>query len=229
MAKFDALLWLVNQRPLLETLPQGNEAYAELRGSLRENHGAPATLGGKAVYAQLRDLFKEHAYDGKYTPELKIVVRVLAAVTETLPDAVAAPADVAAAIATGSSTPSSPLPTTAAGPAAPLHAGMKGAGAALSAAGAAAAGFMAGAKKMAKAVAGKLESLKFSMRFTRVPEDPSSSVPPPDPPAGVAYEAEFNIGDQEISDVAFQTLALLMEFIHDNIVVANAQVLFCLL
>ena len=106
---------------------------------------------------------------------------------------------------------------------------MKGAGAALSAAGAAAVGFMAGAKKMAKTVAGKLESLKFSMRFTRVPEDPSSSVPPSAPPAGVAYEADFSIGDQEISEVALQTLALLMEFLHDNIVFADAQVLFSLL
>jgi hypothetical protein len=82
---------------------------------------------------------------------------------------------------------------------------------------------------MAKTVAGKLESLKFSMRFTRVPEDPSSSVPPPAPPAGVAYEADLNIGDQEISEVAFQTLAVLMEFLHDNIVFADAQVLFFLL
>ena len=120
MAKFDALLWLVNQRPLLETLPQGNEAYAELRGSLREHHGAPETLGGNAVYNQLRDLFKEHASDGKYAPDLKLVVRVLAAVTETLPDAVAAPADVAVAMPMESIAPSSPLPTTAAGPAAPL-------------------------------------------------------------------------------------------------------------
>ena len=166
MAKVDALLWLANQRPLLETLPRGDEEYAELRGSLRENHGAPETLGGQAVFGQLRNLFKEHASDGKYAPDLKVVVRVLAAVTETLPDAVAAPADVAVAMPMESIAPSSPLPTTAAGPAAPLHAGMKGAGAALSAAGAAAAGFMAGAKKMAKAVAGKLESLKFSMRFT---------------------------------------------------------------
>ena len=82
---------------------------------------------------------------------------------------------------------------------------------------------------MAKAVSCKLESLKFGMRFTRVPEDPSSSVPPPAPPAGVAYEANFNIGDQEISEVAFQTLAVLMEFLHDNIVFADAQVLFSLL
>jgi hypothetical protein len=43
------------------------------------------------------------------------------------------------------------------------------------------------------------------MRFTRVPEDPSSSAPPPAPPVGVAHEADFNIGDQEISEVAFQT------------------------
>ena len=66
MAKFDALLWLLNQRPLLKTLPQGNEAYAELRSSLRENHSAPETLGGNAVYGLLRNLFKEHASDGTY-------------------------------------------------------------------------------------------------------------------------------------------------------------------
>jgi hypothetical protein len=205
MAKVDALLWLANQRPLLETLPHVNEDYAELWSSLRENHSAPASLGGNAVYSQLRNLFKEHAPSGKYSPDLKLVVRVLAAVAESLPDAVAAPADVAVDIPMESIATSSPLPATAAGPAAPLPAGMKGAGSALSAAGAAAAGFIAGAKKMAKAVAGRLESLKLSMRFTRVPEDPSSSAPPPAPPVGVAHEADFNIGDQEISEVAFQT------------------------
>jgi hypothetical protein len=121
MAKVDALLWLANQRPLLETLPHVNEDYAELWSSLRENHSAPASLGGNAVYSQLRNLFKEHAPSGKYSPDLKLVVRVLAAVAESLPDAVAAPADVAVDIPMESIATSSPLPATAAGPAAPLH------------------------------------------------------------------------------------------------------------
>ena len=95
MSKFDALLWLVNRHPLPHTLPQENEAYAELRSTLRKYHDAPENLGGKAVYGQLRDLFKEHASEGKYSPDLKLVVRVRAAVAERLPDAVAAPADVA--------------------------------------------------------------------------------------------------------------------------------------
>ncbi len=156
MAKVDALLWLVNHRPLLETLPRGDEDYAaaELRSSLRENHGAPETLGGQAVFGQLRDLFKEHAFDGKYTPDLKLVALVLAAVAESLLDADAAPADVALDMPTESSL-WSPMPATAVGPAAPLHAGMKGAAAALSAAGTAAAG-------LARTVAGGVRYLAGS-------------------------------------------------------------------
>ena len=95
MAKFDALLWLLNQRPLPQALPRGDEDYAELRSRLHKSHGAPATLGGQAVYNQLRNLFIELASEGKYSPDLKLVVRVLVAVAERLPDAVAAPADVA--------------------------------------------------------------------------------------------------------------------------------------
>ena len=67
MAKVAALLWLGNQQPLPGTLPRGDEDYAELRSGLRENHGAPVTVGGQAVYSLLRNLFKEHASDGKYT------------------------------------------------------------------------------------------------------------------------------------------------------------------
>jgi hypothetical protein len=119
-AKVAALLWLANQEPLPETLLQGNEDYAELRSSLRENRSGPETLSVKAVFSLLRDLFKEHASDGKYTPDLKLVVRVLAAVAESLPHADAAPADVAVDMPMESIL-SSPMPATAAGPAAPLH------------------------------------------------------------------------------------------------------------
>ena len=165
-----------------------------------------------------------------YVASRKEVLRVLSAVGENLPD----PAALAAGTSTSSAEPSAG--------ASRLRAGMRGA---VSGAAAALSGAVAVASKVRKAVAGEISRLRLRIEAVRVPAGPTDSpssvageasaprsapgtapgpVPGPVEAAG-AHGVEFNLGDKEISDVAFEALSLLMEYLHDNVVYTEAKVL----
>ena len=143
-------------------------AYAGLLETLKSDYSAPGSITEKAVYDELRKLFGAHGKDGEYAPIRKEVLRVLTAVGETVPDAIAD------AGAGGDSTESawssaSVVPSTGASR---LRAGMRGV---VSDAAAALSGAAAVASKVRKAVAGQISRLKLHIDTVRVPAGPTHS------------------------------------------------------
>ena len=121
-----ALLWLAGRDPLPETLSKVAGAYADLQATLSEKHGAPLGLTEKAVYNELRKLFAAYGTGRKYIPNMKEVLRVLAAVGETLPDAISAAGSSSAEA--GGTSPEATAPSSAPVPSGrtALRAGMRG-------------------------------------------------------------------------------------------------------
>jgi hypothetical protein len=208
----EALLWLTGRDPFPETLSKVEGTYTDLLATLEKKHGAPEGLTDKAVYMELRKLFAAHGRDGKYVPNMKAVLRVLAAVGETLPDITGTEAAGASPEAYPSSAPVPSGSTT-------LHAGMRGSGASAAAAKAVATAAVA---QILKGAVGQISRLRVTVEAVRVPPAPDSEAPAAEPGSATAT-ADFEFGDAALSDDAFEVLALLMEYLHDNMVTAEAE------
>jgi hypothetical protein len=209
-------LWLAVQDPLPATLSKVVGTYADLRETLAEKCDAPMSLTDDAVYNELRKLFAAHGSDGKYVPNMKAVLRVLAAVGETLPD-VDSEADSSTAEA-GVTSPEAAVPSSApvpSGSAMNLRRGSQSAAAAKAVATAAVA-------KILKGAVGQISRLRVTVEAVRVPPAPDSEAPATEPGSATAT-ADFEFGNAALSDDAFEVLALLMEYLHDNMVTAEAE------
>jgi len=216
----EALLWLAVQDPLPATLSKVEGTYTDLLATLSGKHGAPATLTDEAVYQELRKLFAAHGRDGKYVPNMKAVLRVLAAVRETLPE-VDSEADSSSAEA-GVTSPEAAAPSSAPVPSASVP---RGRGAHLrrdAATAAAKAVATAAVAQILKGAVGQISRLRVTVEAVRVPPAPDSEAPAAEPGSATAT-ADFEFGDAALSDDAFEVLALLMEYLHDNMVTAEAQ------
>ena len=199
-AQVRALLWLAGRDPLPETLSKVAGAYADLPATLSEKHGAPLGLTEKAVYNELRKLFAAYGTGRKYIPNMKEVLRVLAAVGETLPDAISAAGSSSAEA--GGTSPEATAPSSAPVP--------SGRGAHLrTSASAATAKVLAteAVAKILKGAVGQIGRMKVTVEAVRVP--PAADVGASDPgPASTTATADFDFGDAALSDAAFEVLAL---------------------
>jgi hypothetical protein len=185
--------------------------YADLLATLGNKHGAPESLTDKAVYDQLRRLFKTHGKEPTYTPNRHEVLRVLAAVIGKVLD------EVDEAAVAVSATPAVESSSTASGP--------SGRGAHLRKS-----TTVAEVKTVAtgmvdsilKGAVGQISRMKVTVEAVRVP--PAADVGASDPDLGsTTATADFEFGDAALSDDAFEVLALLMEYLHDNMVTAEAE------
>ena len=214
-AQVRALLWLAGRDPLPETLSKVAGAYADLPATLSEKHGAPLGLTEKAVYNELRKLFAAYGTGRKYIPNMKEVLRVLAAVGETLPDAISAAGSSSAEA--GGTSPEATAPSSA-----PVPSG-RGAHLRTSASAATAKAVATEAvAKILKGAVGQIGRMKVTVEAVRVP--PAAAVGAADPgPASTTATADFDFGDAALSDAAFEVLALVMEYLHDTMATREAE------